>query len=169
MTGNHEETAAKAADETTQEAAEPGSGAHEFTDPEGAASRIAAITHYYEVLLDLYNGKIETHFDMSGWIHEKASALAQAATDLANLESPPPAPRPLEWTSPTGHPWITDTRTCPFCGGARLRIRSNDNNQRVDAYCENTSCDARDLVVLVLNDGHAGLAMRRNDVRRLKG
>lgn len=42
---------------------------------------------------------------------------------------------------------------CPFCGSERLLISDTDlpiDTERVEAYCDNASCDAREIVILVV-------------------
>ena len=140
-----------------------------FTDPERAEFELGQIRHMVNLLEDLYAGRIQRDLDMRGWIHEKASRLAKAATALADSEVPPDPERQTgTWISPGDVPWIRDTAVCPFCGSPDLKL-AGDESQRIDAYCDSPNCDARELVVLVLRDGHEGRAAERSDVRRLLG
>ncbi|MFI7508637.1 hypothetical protein ACIBSS_17580 [Micromonospora aurantiaca] len=58
---------------------------------------------------------------------------------------------------------------CYFCGEASAIISDGDNPEdsgRVEVYCLNSQCDAREVTALVLRDAHgAGL---RADVRALE-
>lgn len=148
-----------------------GQGAKYFSEPELVGERLQAIQGYLELLLDLYNEQTQPSFPMKGWIAQKSQRIAQIATSLSESESPP---TPVEvkttgkWFSPDDDPWIRITKMCPFCGLDKLITQSGDN-QRINAYCENVDCDARELVVLVLKDGPDGRAHLRTDVQRLKG
>lgn len=58
---------------------------------------------------------------------------------------------------------------CLFCGGQTVKRSSTDHEEdpgRIELYCDNGSCDAREMVLLVRRDGaEAGL---RADVRALR-
>ncbi|MFB7977278.1 hypothetical protein [Streptomyces vinaceus] len=80
-----------------------------------------------------------------------------------------------EWEAGT-EPWArrvpqSDHKALPcyFCGG-RTAMRAHgdlpDDAGRLELYCDNQMCDAREMVVLVLRDG-AG-AHDRADVRALR-
>lgn len=64
-----------------------------------------------------------------------------------------------------GEPFV-----CYFCGD-KTAIRSygddRDDNGRVEVYCDNTNCDAREVVILATRDG--GHAHARADTRVLDG
>ena len=63
---------------------------------------------------------------------------------------------------------VRDGPTCPYCGANSL-IRSYsdqaDDDLRIDAYCTNTHCTAREIVVLAWTSGYAG---RRADLEALR-
>ncbi|MFF9607840.1 hypothetical protein ACF1GY_37250 [Streptomyces sp. NPDC014684] len=69
-------------------------------------------------------------------------------------------------------PWArrgTDHLPCYFCGGHTAVLSFGDRTDdtgRLELYCENQMCDAREVVVLVQRDG-AG-AHDRADVRALR-
>lgn len=57
---------------------------------------------------------------------------------------------------------------CYFCGGMAAKLSVGDlsgDSGRVEVYCDNGDCDARETVVLVARDGHH--SDRRADVRIL--
>ncbi|WP_052731530.1 hypothetical protein [Streptomyces sp. MBT28] len=58
---------------------------------------------------------------------------------------------------------------CLFCGGQTVKRSSTDHEEdpgRIELYCDNGSCDAREMILLVRRDGaEAGL---RADVRALR-
>lgn len=57
---------------------------------------------------------------------------------------------------------------CLFCGEVTLKLSVLDNSQdtaRVEFYCDNTSCDAREITLLVMRGAEAH---RRADVRALR-
>ncbi|MEU3295754.1 hypothetical protein ABZ722_25760 [Streptomyces longwoodensis] len=69
-------------------------------------------------------------------------------------------------------PWArqgTEHLPCYFCGGRTAILSSGDRPDdpgRLELYCDNQMCDAREVVVLVKRDG-AG-APDRADVRALR-
>lgn len=77
-------------------------------------------------------------------------------------------------------PWVRDALTgaaersrsyaqCYFCGEMTAMISANDlasDTGRVEVYCNNTRCEAREMTVLVSRDGSK--ASSRADVRILK-
>jgi hypothetical protein len=144
-------------------------GAQEFADPELAKGLLNQVRYLSGVLSALYDGELKARYDMGAWISEKARSLADAANSLAQSESlvTPPVQNLKNWVSPTGRPWITRSRTCPFCGSQSL-ILNGDDGQRVDAYCDNGECDAREFIVLVTRDGHEGRAHLRSDILAVK-
>ncbi|MEV0982321.1 hypothetical protein [Streptomyces sp. NPDC049915] len=57
---------------------------------------------------------------------------------------------------------------CMFCGGQSVKRSESDNDQdpgRIELYCDNSVCDAREMVLLVVRDGAD--AGSRADVRAL--
>ncbi|MFE0964254.1 hypothetical protein [Streptomyces fungicidicus] len=57
---------------------------------------------------------------------------------------------------------------CYFCGGqtaTRSIYDITDDTGRVDLYCDNEHCDAREITVIVCRDGHGSRG--RADVRAL--
>jgi hypothetical protein len=57
---------------------------------------------------------------------------------------------------------------CYFCGEQSVKLSVGDlgsDNGRVEVYCDNTNCDAREATVIVTRDGHH--SDRRADVRIL--
>jgi hypothetical protein len=79
----------------------------------------------------------------------------------------------MEWESGAA-PWIRQqprgTKVlCYFCGQATAIVSMGDRNQdtgRVQVYCDNHACAARETEVLVIRDG--ARARLRADVRALK-
>lgn len=84
-----------------------------------------------------------------------------------------------EWNA-EGEPWLRRHQPeatyahepksvqCLFCGSQTLKRSASDRSQdpgRLELYCDNGRCDAREMVLLVRRDG-AG-AGRRADVRAL--
>ncbi|WP_431220103.1 hypothetical protein [Leifsonia xyli] len=58
---------------------------------------------------------------------------------------------------------------CYFCGEHTAKVSGGDlpgDNGRVEIYCDNTSCEAREVAVVVLRDGSK--ADTRADVRLLR-
>ncbi|GGU62594.1 hypothetical protein [Streptomyces daghestanicus] len=57
---------------------------------------------------------------------------------------------------------------CMFCGGQTVKRSESDRSRdtgRIELYCDNGSCDAREMVLLVRRDGADAYA--RADVRAL--
>jgi hypothetical protein len=57
---------------------------------------------------------------------------------------------------------------CYFCGGQTVTRSVSDiadDTGRIDLYCDNPDCDAREIAVIVCRDGHG--AWGRADVRAL--
>jgi hypothetical protein len=57
---------------------------------------------------------------------------------------------------------------CYFCGGHSVTRSEHDNdhdNGRVELYCDNEHCDAKEIAVIVCRDGNA--AGERADLRAL--
>lgn len=57
---------------------------------------------------------------------------------------------------------------CMFCGGQTIKRSESDRDDdpgRIELYCDNGSCDAREIVLLVKRDG--ANAFSRADVRAL--
>lgn len=58
---------------------------------------------------------------------------------------------------------------CLFCGGQTVKRSATDHDEdpgRIELYCDNGRCDAREMVLLVKRDGaHSGM---RADVRALR-
>jgi hypothetical protein len=51
-------------------------------------------------------------------------------------------------------------KTCPFCGGQTLIISNSDldtDRDRVEVYCNNTYCDAREIIILITRGDGANL------------
>jgi len=76
--------------------------------------------------------------------------------------------------APGDTPWLrTHTRglaDCYFCGDDTVILSFTDmpaDNGRVTTYCDNTDCDAREVEVLVVDDGTDG-TRRRTDVRIMR-
>ncbi|MFE0472582.1 hypothetical protein ACFW2V_13305 [Streptomyces sp. NPDC058947] len=58
---------------------------------------------------------------------------------------------------------------CMFCGGGTLKRSASDRPQdpgRLELYCDNGACDAREMILLVERDGNR--AHERADVRALR-
>ncbi|MBZ6211615.1 hypothetical protein KVH31_34535 [Streptomyces olivaceus] len=58
---------------------------------------------------------------------------------------------------------------CLFCGGQTVKRSSSDDDEdpgRIELYCDNGSCDAREMVLLVRRDGEK--ADLRADVMALR-
>lgn len=58
---------------------------------------------------------------------------------------------------------------CMFCGGQTVKRSGSDDDEdpgRIELYCDNGSCDAREMVLLVKRDGDE--AGQRADVRALR-
>lgn len=83
-----------------------------------------------------------------------------------------PANRRSTWNAGTP-PWVRRqsgrTLHCPFCGDQSLKRSTGDvpDAGRIELHCDNMSCDARTMVVLLLQDG-GFQAHRRADVRALQ-
>ncbi|WP_329376252.1 hypothetical protein [Streptomyces sp. NBC_01483] len=84
-----------------------------------------------------------------------------------------------EWEAGTT-PWLRQQQTtaswgpesspvqCMFCGGKTLKRSASDREQdpgRLELYCDNQFCDAREMVLLVRRDGAD--AIFRADVKAL--
>jgi hypothetical protein len=57
---------------------------------------------------------------------------------------------------------------CLFCGARTLKRSASDrpeDSNRLELYCDNSRCDAREMVLLVLRDKQPGL---RADVKALR-
>ncbi|MFD0207441.1 MULTISPECIES: hypothetical protein [Saccharothrix] len=80
----------------------------------------------------------------------------------------------MTWDSGT-RPWIRGLADetpvlCYFCGEQTAIVSMEDrldDTGRVELYCRNTDCDARDITVLVMRDGTRETAQRA-DVRVLR-
>jgi hypothetical protein len=85
-----------------------------------------------------------------------------------------------EWGS-GGEPWLrrhqpnatheheSNSVQCMFCGDKTLKRSASDRSQdpgRLELYCDNAFCDAREMVLLVVRDGLN--AHERSDVRALR-
>jgi hypothetical protein len=84
-----------------------------------------------------------------------------------------------EW-NPKETPWLrredanpakrgTAVAQCYFCGDLTAKLSYGDagsDNGRVEVYCDNQDCEARETVVIVERDSHG--AGDRADVRALK-
>lgn len=60
--------------------------------------------------------------------------------------------------------------SCPFCGDTDAILSFGDDRHdpaRIELYCENQDCDAREIVILVRRDGTNETA-ERADVRALR-
>lgn len=58
---------------------------------------------------------------------------------------------------------------CYFCGAQTAKLSAGDlsgDTGRVEVYCNNSNCDAREVAVIVVRDGHG--AGDRADVRVLR-
>ncbi|MFE9300527.1 hypothetical protein [Streptomyces sp. NPDC006856] len=65
-----------------------------------------------------------------------------------------------------GHP---EKLPCYFCGGFTAKRSYSDRSEdpsRIELYCDNQFCDAREFVILTLRNG--GDAHERTDVRALR-
>lgn len=77
-------------------------------------------------------------------------------------------------------PWVRETlegsafgssgyAQCYFCGELSVKLSVGDlssDSGRVEVYCDNGNCDAREVTVIVTRDGHR--SDRRADVRILE-
>lgn len=78
------------------------------------------------------------------------------------------------WDAAT-NPWVrrqpTNTATrCPFCGADTAILSAHDDPDdpgRVELYCDNGNCDAREITILVMRDGTFDTG-ERTDVRALR-
>lgn len=71
----------------------------------------------------------------------------------------------------TDKTWSIEARSvqCMFCGADTIKRSTSDRDEdpgRIELYCDNQSCDAREMVLLVRRDGAD--AIFRADVRALK-
>lgn len=104
------------------------------------------------------------------------SGRAHGLTDFADTLHP----MSEKWEA-GGEPWLRrhqpettygpqpKTVQCLFCGAQTLKRSASDRPQdpnRLELYCDNQLCDAREMVLLVMRDG-AG-AYDRADVRTLR-
>lgn len=68
-----------------------------------------------------------------------------------------------------GYGSAPDPVQCMFCGGKTLKRSATDHPKdpgRLELYCDNELCDAREMVLLVVRDG--ARAHLRSDVRALR-
>jgi len=93
---------------------------------------------------------------------------AKRAVARHSAAQPDPGAHPIPWAR-RGRPDIA--APCFFCGNADSLIRSSGDlrpdRRRVQVYCDNDQCDAREVEVIVVDDATMATA-ERTDVRILR-
>jgi hypothetical protein len=153
-------------------------GRDEFQSPDIAASDLYELDRMTWLLTDLYFRGSSVGFPMEGWISEKSARARDAAERIRQLHESVTSPREErvsrgEWET-NDRPWVRralgngETIPCYFCGGSDVILSYGDkvdDSGRLELYCNNPRCDAREVAILVVRGGGAHL---RKDVQALK-
>jgi hypothetical protein len=153
-------------------------GQDEFLEPDVTASSLYELGRMTWLLTELYFRGSPVGLPMKGWISEKSARARDAAERIRQVHEA--VDSPLHERVPVGgwgtnqRPWARRTLDndgtvpCYFCGEAAVILSygdERDDNGRLELYCDNPRCDARETVILVIRGGGAHL---RADVKALK-
>lgn len=164
------------ATQTARQDRTPESRSAEELGPEAAAQvegYVAQLEYASQLTIGAWDGRLDERmgpdWEIAGYVAEKATNAEQAARGIARSISDtkgwtsPPAAAPAPATtgfdegdqpavrrrSPTG-PYLSFS--CYFCGEQQLKLSDFDraaDPYRVELYCDNRNCEAREVVVLL--------------------
>lgn len=153
-------------------------GRDEFQESDLTASSLYELDRMTWLLTELYFRGSSVDLPMKGWISEKSTRAREAAERIRRLHET--IVSPLHERVPVGE-WETNQRPwarralnnnekvpCYFCGEAAVILSYGDerkDNGRLELYCNNPQCDARETTILVMRGGGSHL---RADVKALQ-